>query len=175
MFCKCFYSWRAGWTHHTCVFLPLRTWESQHRVRAEVGPQLGARSLGPWQSSAGGAPPSLHPWEPQHRAGTEGRSAQATRPEESTGPCGAGAFRCQGPPVLSRAAPLSSAFCFCSGMPWERRGKDGEDFPHLIVKEHKIRPRILEKRFMNAGPFAVSTRVSSFGWANMTCLGMSFD
>lgn len=77
-----------------------------------------------------------------------------------------------GPPVLSHTAPLSPAFCFCPGMPWERR-KDGKDFPHLIIKEHKIQPSMLEKRFLKAGPFAESTHF--FIWvAYLTCPGMSF-
>lgn len=105
VFCRCFYSWRAGWTHHASACLLLRTWEGQQWVRAEGAPQLGAHSLGP--------PAELRLTQPAPLG------ASASRP------CGGGGFRCQRPPVLSRAAPLCPAFCFCSGMPWERRGEGG--------------------------------------------------
>lgn len=112
--------------------------------------------------------PRLRPWKPQHRTDARWprrvyRNPRVLRNQEATlSLVGLGASDSSTSSFIPFRFSSSRAFCFYSGILCGREGKGYEErlSSHPIIKEHEIRYNILERKFVKAVFFGVSTCAS---------------
>lgn len=139
VFCRCGCSLR-GRTHHTPILSrPLRHLRVSTGSRQRWGRRLGA----PSQDPRGRAPrdgtlflPGRYPWKPASRWSQVATAAclpQSTGPKESRRrhcPWTGWGLRIPSTSSFIRAPSLRGAFCFSSGIVWERRERrEGKTLP----------------------------------------------